>query len=142
MAHPIWLSVMNEKELEEKLQLTRSIIRMLDQFGLDAEQQIRVLGFPEGTKTRTLRQHRENIPCPDDKEIQTRVSILAHISDALRTTYPTNPQMALFWIKQKNRHLDNKRPAEVLSGGTRNDLISVLSIRDCTVHWDIRSATK
>lgn len=127
---------MNDKDLEEKLELTRSIIRMLDQFGLDAEQQIRVLGFPDGTKTRTLRQHRENVPFPDDEEIQYRVTLLAHISDALRTTYPTNPQMALFWVKQKNRHLDNKQPVEVMSGGTRNDLISVLSLLDCTVHWD------
>ena len=47
---------------EQNIELTKGIIRMLDQFGLDAEQQIRVLGFPEGTRTRTLRQHRENIP--------------------------------------------------------------------------------
>lgn len=133
---------MNEESLNKKLEQTQGIIRMLDQFGLDAEQQIRVLGFPEGTKTRTLRQHRENKPFPDDVEIQQRVSLLAHISDALRTTYPTNPQMALFWIKQKNRHLDNIRPVEVLSRGSRNDLISVLSLLDCTVHWDVSSTTK
>lgn len=130
---------MNEETLEKKIEMTRDIIRMLDQFGLDAEQQIRVLGFPDGTRTRTLRQHRENKPFPDDDEIQQRVSLLAHISDALRTTYPTNPQMALFWIRQKNRHLDNDRPVEVLGRGTRNDLISVLSLLDCTVHWDTSS---
>ena len=133
---------MNEETLKHRLELTQSIIRMLDQFGLDAEQQIRVLGFPEGTRTRTLRQHRENKPFPDDAIIQERVGLLAHISDALRTTYPTNPQMALFWIKQKNRHLDNVRPVEVLSRGGRNDLISVLSLLDCTVHWDVSSPTK
>jgi len=132
-----------DQELQEKkMQQTQSIIRMLDQFGLDAEQQIRVLGFPEGTRTRTLRQHRENKPFPDDEQIQQRVSLLAHISDALRTTYPTNPQMALFWIKQKNRHLDNYRPVEVLGRGSRNDLISVLSLLDCTVHWDQNSLKK
>jgi hypothetical protein len=84
-----------------------------------------------------LRQHRENTPFPDDEEIQTRVTLLAHISDALRTTYPANPQMALFWVRQKNRHLDNFRPVEVLGRGTRNDIISVLSLLDCTVHWDV-----
>ena len=124
------------------MQQTQSIIRMLDQFGLDAEQQIRVLGFPEGTRTRTLRQHRENKPFPDDEQVQQRVSLLAHISDALRTTYPTNPQMAMFWIKQKNRHLDNCRPVEILGRGSRNDLISVLSLLDCTVHWDQSSLKK
>jgi len=133
---------MNEKILNKDLEQTRSIIRMLDQFGLDADQQIRILGFPEGTKTRVLRQHRENKPFPDDAEVQQRVTLLAHISDALRTTYPTNPQMALFWIKQKNRHLGNSRPVEVLSRGGRNDLISVLSLLDCTVHWDVSSASK
>jgi len=133
---------MNEEILNKDLEQTRSIIRMLDQFGLDAEQQIRILGFPEGTKTRVLRQHRENKPFPDDAEVQQRVALLAHISDALRTTYPTNPQMALFWIKQKNRHLGNSRPVEVLSRGGRNDLISVLSLLDCTVHWDVSSASK
>ena len=133
---------MNEEILNKDLEQTRSIIRMLDQFGLDAEQQIRILGFPEGTKTRVLRQHRENKPFPDDAEVQQRVTLLAHISDALRTTYPTNPQMALFWIKQKNRHLGNSRPVEVLSRGGRNDLISLLSLLDCTVHWDVSSATK
>ena len=46
--------------------------------------------------------------------------------------------MALFWIKQKNRHLGNIRPVEVLSRGGRNDLISVLSLLDCTVHWDVK----
>lgn len=133
---------MNEEILNKDLEQTKGIIRMLDQFGLDAEQQIRILGFPEGTKTRVLRQHRENKPFPDDAEVQQRVALLAHISDALRTTYPTNPQMALFWIKQKNRHLGNSRPVEVLSRGGRNDLISVLSLLDCTVHWDVSSASK
>ena len=130
---------MNEEINRQKLEETQHIIRMLDQFGLDAEQQIRVLGFPEGTRTRVLRQHRENMPFPDDEEIQTRVSLLAHISDALRTTYPANPQMALFWVRQKNRHLNNSRPVEVLGRGSRNDLISVLSLLDCTVHWDVSS---
>ena len=133
---------MNEETLNKNLEQTKSIIRMLDQFGLDADQQIRILGFPEGTKTRVLRQHRENKPFPDDAEVQQRVTLLAHISDALRTTYPTNPQMALFWIKQKNRHLGNSRPVDVLSRGGRNDLISVLSLLDCTVHWDVSSASK
>jgi hypothetical protein len=133
---------MNEETLKKRIELTQNIIRMLDQFGLDAEQQIRILGFPEGTRTRILRQHRDNKPFPDDAKIQERVGLLAHISDALRTTYPTNPQMALFWIKQKNRHLDNFRPVEVLSRGGRNDLISVLSLLDCTVHWDVSSTTK
>ena len=41
---------MNEESLNKKLEQTQGIIRMLDQFGLDAEQQIRVLGFPEGTR--------------------------------------------------------------------------------------------
>ncbi|HBE92262.1 MAG TPA: hypothetical protein DDW55_06940 [Gammaproteobacteria bacterium] len=125
---------------EKKLELTRGIIRMLDQFGLDAEQQIKVLGFPEGTRTRTLRQHREHKAFPDDPQIQERVSILLHINDALRTTYPTNPQMALFWVRKKNRHLDNATPVEVMSRGSRNDLIDVLSQLDCTVHWDMASA--
>ncbi|GBE07392.1 hypothetical protein BMS3Abin11_00500 [bacterium BMS3Abin11] len=133
---------MDQELREKKMQRTQGIIRMLDLFGLDAEQQIRVLGFPEGTRTRILRQHRDNKPFPDDEQIQQRVSILAHISDALRTTYPTNPQMALFWIKQKNRHLDNLRPVEVLGRGSRNDLISVLSLLDCTVHWDQSSIKK
>ncbi|MEA1890770.1 MAG: hypothetical protein U9N50_13475 [Pseudomonadota bacterium] len=133
---------MDQDLQEKKMQQTQGIIRMLDQFGLDAEQQIRVLGFPEGTRTRTLRQHRENKPFPDDEQIQQRVSLLAHISDALRTTYPTNPQMAMFWIKQKNRHLDNHRPVEILGRGSRNDLISVLSLLDCTVHWDQSSLKK
>ena len=125
---------------EQRLELTRGIIRMLDQFGLDAEEQIRVLGFPAGTKTRTLRQYRNNVPFPDDPEIQERVSILLHINDALRTTYPTNPQMALFWIRKKNRHLDNATPVEVMSRGGRNDLIDVLSQLDCIVNWDMSSA--
>lgn len=133
---------MNEEIYQQKLEKTQGIIRMLDQFGLDAEQQIRVLGFPEGTRTRVLRQHRENTPFPDDDVIQERVSILAHISDALRTTYPANPQMALFWVRQKNRHLNNSRPVEILGRGSRNDLISVLSLLDCTVHWDVSSAKK
>jgi hypothetical protein len=133
---------MNEEMYQQKLEKTQGIIRMLDQFGLDAEQQIRVLGFPEGTRTRVLRQHRENTPFPDDDVIQERVSILAHISDALRTTYPANPQMALFWVRQKNRHLNNSRPVEILGRGSRNDLISVLSLLDCTVHWDVSSAKK
>lgn len=124
---------------QQKLELTQGIIRMLDQFGLDAEQQIRVLGFPEGTKTRVLRQYRQNIPFPDDPEVQERVSILLHINDALRTTYPTNPQMALFWVRKKHRRLGNATPVEVMSRGGRNDLIDVLSQLDCVVEWDMSS---
>jgi len=128
---------MNSMNQEQQVEVARDIIRMLDQFGLDAEQQIRCLGFPEGTRTRTLRKHRDDTPFPDDPVIQERVRILAHISDALRTTYPTNPQMGLFWIRRKNRRLNDATPAEILGRGSRDDLYWVLQQLDCTVHWDM-----
>ena len=132
-----------EQEMrEKKKQRTQRIRSMGEMLGRDAEEQRRVMGVQEGSRTRKLRQERENKPMRDDEQIQQRVSILAHISDALRTTYPNNPQMTLLWIKQKNRHLDKLRPVEVLGRGSRNDLISVLSLLDCTVHWDQSSIKK
>ena len=78
---------------QDRNNLGRIVVNLLDDWGLAAHQQLEVLALPEGTPKRMLRRYHEDTPLPDDPEVMLRVEHLLGIADALRTTYPMNPAM-------------------------------------------------
>ena len=74
---------------------------------------------------------------PEDPKVLRRAGYLLRISDALRTTYPRNPEMAGRWIRQGHRRFGKRTPLAIMLDGGESGLIAVLSELDCTFSWDL-----
>lgn len=126
--------------LEERLVLTHTIMELLDSWGMDAGDQVNVLGLPEGTRTRTLRRYREDTPLPDDPVVMDRAEHLLGIAEALRTTYPRNAKMGAHWMKRPHRRFQNRSPLATIVNGGRGGLVAVRAQLDCAYAWELTDA--
>ncbi|VAW99090.1 hypothetical protein MNBD_GAMMA21-2858 [hydrothermal vent metagenome] len=122
---------------DECVELARSIMAILDSWGLNAKQLAGLLALPSGTPTRALRRYRENTPFPNDATLYERVEHIIGISDALRTSYPHNPPMAALWMKQKNKRFDGASPLQKIVTEGLEGLITVRSHVDCSYDWQV-----
>ncbi len=121
---------------EERLLLARSIMAILDDWGVGAEDRIRLLGLPEGTRTRHLERFRLNTPLPEEGEVMARVEHLVGIADALRTTFPRNPNMGPHWLRTPHRRFAKKPPLAVMIEDGLSGLVAIRSELDCSWAWD------
>lgn len=122
---------------DECAQLARSIMAILDEWGLSAKQLAELLALPKGTPTRALRRYREDTPFPADKHLYERVEHIIGISDALRTTYPMNPQMASLWMKQANKRFAGISPVQKIVQEGLEGLLAVRGHVDCSYDWHV-----
>lgn len=126
---------MNELSLEEKIELTRHIMRLLNSWKISSEDQVQVLALPEGTRTRHLSKFKKDTPFPDDKKIYERIIHFLGIADALRTSYPHNAQMGPVWMNQGHRRFGGRSPVQAI---LEDDLQGIVAVRvhlDCAYDW-------
>lgn len=120
---------------EECVSLTRSIMSILDSWGLNGQDIMCVLNLPEGTPLRSLRKYRDSTPFPDAQSVYERIEHIVGIADALRTTYPHNPPMGVLWMKQRNKRFADCSPLQII---VENGLAGLLTVRthlDCSYDW-------
>lgn len=122
---------------EQCVSLTRSIMAILDSWGLKGEAQMAVLDLPNGIPLRSLRRYRDNTPFPDSEQVFIRVEHIVGITDALRTTYPHNPPMGILWLQQKNKQFQDRIPLQIILDGGLNGLEEVRAHLDCAYDWEI-----
>jgi uncharacterized protein (DUF2384 family) len=126
---------MSELSGQEGLILTRTIMRILDEWRMPAAGIINVIGLPEETRPRHLERFRGDTAFPDEQQIVERLTHLAGIADALRTMFPHGNQMAIAWMNKPNRRLANRTPVMAMSEDGLSGLIQVRSEVDCTFDW-------
>jgi len=126
---------MSTLTLEDRAQLGRMVVNLLNDWGIKAADQISILGLPEGTRTRMLRRFQEDTPLPDDPQVMKHVEHLMGIADALRTTFPRNASIGLIWLKQPCRRLRRRRPMDILVEDGLSGLITVRTHLDCSFAW-------
>ena len=119
----------------ERAELTRGILAMLDDWEVEARDQLTLLGLSQAP-VRELRQLRENRALPDEPEIMQRVEHLINIADALRTTYPFSRRMGKLWMHKPNRKFRQRTPIATMVEDGIVGFISVRSYLDCTFSWD------
>ncbi len=120
---------------EERLELTRGVLSMLDEWGVEGKDQLTLLGLGSAP-ARELRQLRENRAVPDEPEVMQRIEHLIHIADALRTTYPFSRRMGRLWMHRSNRKFRQRTPLATMVEDGMVGMISVRSYLDCTFSWD------
>lgn len=121
---------------DDRVILTRMIIRMLDNWGLNAKQQMNLLGIPDDVPTRMMRRYRDDTPLPDDDNVTERVTHLVGIAEALRTTYPRNINMGNRWMREPHRRFNQRSPIRVIVEDGLSGLINVRCQLDCAYAWE------
>lgn len=121
---------------DERIALTRAIINIMDSWGIDNRTQVAILDLPDGTPARAINRFRDmSEPLPDDPKIDSRIEHLLGIADALRTTFPHNPQMSTLWMKKSNKRL-RRSPIRCMAEDGLSGIIRVRTYLDCTFAWD------
>jgi len=130
---------MNEMIPENRLLLTKATMSILDSWKLGAKEMNTILGLPEKVRVRGLQKFRSHESFPDDPAVDRRADYVLRIAGALRTTYPTNPNMAPIWLRRAHRRL-GRTPLSLLLQEGEEGLVRVLAELDCTVCWDLTDA--
>ena len=130
---------MNEMIPENRLLLTKATMSILDSWKLGTKEMNTVLGLPGKVRGRGLQKFRSHESFPDDPALDRRAEYVLRIAGALRTTYPTNPNMAPIWLRRAHRRL-GRTPLSLLLQEGEEGLVRVLAELDCTVCWDLTDA--
>lgn len=131
---------MAEMSEEDRQELTRGVLAMLEDWGIEGRDQLTLLGLSDAP-VRELRQLRENRALPDEPEVMQRIEHLINIADALRTTYPFSRRMGKLWMHKANRKFRQRTPIATMVEDGMVGLISVRSYLDCTFSWDLSGST-
>ncbi len=128
--------VVSELSTEERGELARVIMNILDSWGMSSEEKIAMLALPEGTRTRMLHKFYNNTPLPDEPQVTERIEHVLGIAKALRTSYPANPKMCRFWLNTRNRRFRNRTPLRAMLEDGLQGVVAVRVYLDCAYDWD------
>ena len=120
---------------DEQIVLTVRIMEILDSWGLSSEEIISLIALPAKTPTRALRRYRDNTAFPVSPELDERVGHILGITDALRTSYPHNPNMGKMWMRQKSKKLNNQIPLQIIVEGGLEGIVEIRKHLDCSYDW-------
>ncbi len=127
---------MNDYTDEEFLYITKTVMQVLDGWNLSTEEAVNVLGLSDQTRKRQLDKYRNLKAFPKDELIIKRLSHIVGISDALRTTFPRNTNMAEKWLKTQHRRFGNETPLAIILNEGVEGLCKVRSELDVTFAWN------
>lgn len=120
---------------EEQVALTVRIMEILDGWGMSSAEIISLVALPVKTPTRALRRYRENTAFPISPELEERLEHIIGITDALRTSYPHNPQMGKMWIRQRSKKLNNQIPLQIIVENGLEGIVEIRKHLDCSYDW-------
>ena len=126
---------MSTRSNEDNIVITKMTMQLMDDWGLEAKQIIKLLALPSSVRTRHLEKFRNGDAFPMNQETMTRIEHIAGIADALRTTYPRNTQMGSRWLRTPHRRFRNNTPIETMLK-SETGLLRVRSELDCAYAWD------
>jgi uncharacterized protein (DUF2384 family) len=119
----------------DHVMITQITMRLMDDWGLESKQIIKLLDLPRNIRTRHLDKFRNGDAFPESVETQQRIEHIAGIADALRTSYPRNMHMASRWLNTPHRRFKNRTPLATMVD-SESGLLEVRSELDCAYAWD------
>lgn len=126
---------------EDRVHLTRSIIGMLEGWGISGPELVTILALPDDTGPLGMRKFQMDTPFPDDPDVLERIEHLIGIADALRTTFPHNPQMGPLWMHRRNKHFRRRTPVAIMLEDGLSGVIAVRTHLDCSFAWASSGST-
>jgi len=99
---------------QERMHFAEAVMTVLDDWGVDAQARVALLGLPDDTKPRSLGKFRQGTALPDDDQVMVRIGHLLSINQSLGFTFPHNPAMAKYWISTPNQRFADRTPLAVM----------------------------
>ena len=121
---------------KNQVEITRQIMRILDEWELSGKDIIKLLGLPNKIRLRNLDRFRDGEAFPESQTTFERIEHIAGIADALRTSFPRNAHMGILWMHTPHRRFQNQPPLTLLSEQGLKGLRMVRSELDCAFSWD------
>jgi hypothetical protein len=92
----------------------QTVVGVLRDWGVEAEQQVILLGLPEDTRARTLKHYLTGKPFPAENTFLQRAHYILAIQNAVSSLYPHNPHAANFWVTTDNFFFGEKTPLDLM----------------------------
>lgn len=119
---------------EERIRLAQLVMNIFEEWQLEPDEQLMLLGMPESTSPRLLSQFRHGKPLPQDDAVINRAKHVLGIQHSLHVVYPRNHNMPLFWLKHRCRALKAPPLLVMLEEGLPG-MSRVWRHLDCTQNW-------
>jgi transcriptional regulator with XRE-family HTH domain len=116
MAHELAKPLADLRTRENRAELARALVRLLDLWKLNSVDQALLLGL-SGQSRSTLSRYRRGEPLADSADLLARAGHLLGIHKSLRILFPQDRDLAYRWISAPNRRFGERAPLEVMKGG-------------------------
>jgi hypothetical protein len=120
---------------DERTELAALVMRIFEDWELDAEYQKALLGMAQEMNNRELSRYRHGTAFPQDQALIERARHVVGIQESLHRVFPLNPKMPSFWLYTRNRVLKGM-PMEIMLEEGLLGMTRVWSHLDCTVNWE------
>ena len=122
---------------EEEQHLARTVMCILDEWGIQAADILRILDLPDSFRARHLDRCRNGGVLPDDENVRVRIDLILGIAEALRTSYPRNSHTGVLWLNRPHRRFDNRTPLHTMVEDGKSGLMAIRAELDCGYAWDL-----
>lgn len=102
---------------EKRKDLIHSIFKILNDWKLDNDIQVVLLGLDVNTKSRELTKIKNGKSFPDEQDFMLRAVEILSISKALILAFPGNQTMADLWITTPSYKFNDCAPVEIMIQG-------------------------
>jgi hypothetical protein len=105
---------MTELDPTERDEMFQTLLWVLQQWGLEGPEKVRLLGLPDNTPSRALQQFRQGKAFPDEAALLQRAELLLAIYRAVASFFPGNPTMANYWVTTPSSPFGGRTPLELM----------------------------
>ncbi len=99
---------------EERKDLIQSIFQILNNWKIDLELQVILVGLSADTKARELTKIKNGKAFPDEKDFMRRALEIISISKGLALVFPGNSTIANLWVTTPSYNFNDCAPVEVM----------------------------
>lgn len=121
---------MSYESQEDRLDLLRTVLEVLDQWDLSAREQVLLLGLPQDTRSRGLVRYRSGTPLPNYEAFEERARYILGICRAVHSLFPHSDIAADYWITTEGAMHGSRRPLDLMLVGGVDGMKRVLNFLD------------
>lgn len=108
------MGTLNKIDDPNGAELGRTVLGILNAWGIEAEHQVTLLGLPPETRPRALNRYRSGTPFPDEQDCLLRAHYILSIQNAVESMYPHNASVGHLWVTTPNPMFSEKTPLEIM----------------------------
>lgn len=129
------MNTLYDLDEQRRSDLAKQLLLVLNEWGIEPEHQIILLGLPDDTRPRTLNRYRTGTPFPEDESFLQRAHYILSIKNAVDSIYPHNEKAASYWVTTSNWFFNDKTPLEIMLAQGIEGMKQVIDHLNGTDQW-------